>query len=100
MTHNHDNNYLCQFFHEPRADQRAGGVYAFWFLTNSKHTFILCNHFKTFEAISARTGKKSFSGFVVGLYRLQTVTCQLLDLFQDLLENMIICIDLEISTYI
>ena len=31
--------------------------------------------FKTFEAISARIGNNSFSGFVVCLYRLQNGTC-------------------------
>ena len=45
--------------------------------------------FKTFEAISARIGNNSFSGFVVCLYRLQNGTCQFFDEFQDLLENII-----------
>ena len=44
--------------------------------------------FKTFEAISARTGNNSFSGFVVCLYKLQNGTCQFFEL-QDLLENII-----------
>ena len=45
--------------------------------------------FKTFEAISARIGNNSFSGFVVCLYRLQNGTCLFFDEFQDLLENII-----------
>ena len=49
--------------------------------------------FKTFEAISARIGNNSFSGFVVCLYRLQNCTCQYFDEFQDLLENIILLHD-------
>ena len=45
--------------------------------------------FKTFEAISARIGNNSFSGFVVCLYELQNGTCPFFDEFQDLLENII-----------
>ena len=45
--------------------------------------------FKTFEAISARIGNNSLSGFVVCLYRLQNGTCQFFVEFQDLLENII-----------
>ena len=45
--------------------------------------------FKTFEAISTRIENNSFSGFVVCLYRLYKVTCQFVDEFQDLLENII-----------
>ena len=45
--------------------------------------------FKTLEAISARIGNNSFSGFVVCLYKLQNGTCQFLDEFQDLLQSII-----------
>ena len=45
--------------------------------------------FKTFEAISARIGNNSFSGFVVCLYRLQNGTFQFFDEFQDLVENIV-----------
>ena len=41
------------------------------------------------EAISARIGSNSFSGFVVCLYRLQNGTFQFFDEFLDLLENII-----------
>ena len=49
--------------------------------------------FKTCEAISARIGNNSFSGFVVCLYRLQNGTCNFFDEFQDLLENIILLHD-------
>ena len=42
-----------------------------------------------FEAISVRIGNKSFSGFVVCLYRLQNGTGQFFYEFQDLVENII-----------
>ena len=57
--------------------------------------------FETFEAISARIGNNSFSGFAVCLYRLQNGTGLFFDEFQDLLENIIPLHDnWEISTYI
>ena len=76
------------FFHEPRADQRARGVGILVsdLLKTDIHPL---PSFKTFEAISARIGNNSFSGFVVCLYRLQNATCQFFDEFPDLLENII-----------
>ena len=68
----------CSFFHEPRAHQRAGqgvGILVSDQLKTDIHPF---PSFKTFEAISARIGNNSFSGFVVCLYRLQNGTCQFL----------------------
>ena len=77
------------FFHEPRADQRAGGGVGILVSGQLKTDIHPLSSFKTFEAISARIGNKSFSGFVVCLYRLQNGTCQFFDGFQDLLENII-----------
>ena len=76
------------FFHELRADQRAGGGVGI-LVSDQLKTDIYLPSFKTFEAISARIGNNSFSGFVVCLYRLQNGTCQFFDEFQDLLENII-----------
>ena len=77
------------FFHEPRADQRAGGGVGTLVSDQLKTDIHPLPSFKTFEAISARIGNNSFSGFVVCLYRLQNGTCQFFDEFQDLLENII-----------
>ena len=64
------------FFHEPRADQRAGGGIGILVSDQLKTDIHPLSSFKTFEAISARIGNKSFSGFVVCLYSLQNGTCQ------------------------
>ena len=77
------------FFHEPRADQRAGGGVGILVSDQLKTDIHPLPSFKTFEAISARIGNNSFSGFVVCLFRLQNGTCQFFDEFQDLLENII-----------
>ena len=77
------------FFHEPRADQRAGGGVGILVSDQFKTDIYPLPSFKTFEAISARIGNNSFSGFVVCLYRLQNGTYQFFDEFQDLLENII-----------
>ena len=77
------------FFHEPRADQRAGGGVGILVSDQLKTDIHPLPSFKTFEAISARIGNNSFSGFVVCLYRLQNGTCQFFYEFQDLLENII-----------
>ena len=74
------------FFHEPRADQRAGGGVGI-LVSDQLKTDI--HPLKTFEAISARIGNNLFSGFVGCLYRLQTGTCQFFYEFQDLLDNII-----------
>ena len=55
----------CSFFHEPRADQRAGrgvGILVSDQLKTDIHPF---PSFKTLEAISAHIGNNSFSGSVV-----------------------------------
>ena len=77
------------FSHEPRTDQRAGGGVGILVSDQLKTDIHPLPSFKTFEAISARIGNNSFSGFVVCLYRLQNGTCQFFDEFQDLLENII-----------
>ena len=77
------------FSHEPRADQRAGGGVGILVSDQFKTDIHPLPSFKTFEAISARIGNNSFSGFVVCLYRLQNGTRQFLDEFQYLLENII-----------
>ena len=69
------------FFYEPRADQRAGGGVGILVSDQLKTDIHPLLSFKTFEAISARIGNNSFSGFVVCLYRLQNGTCQFLDEF-------------------
>ena len=70
------------FFHEPCADQRAGGggvgILESVQLKTDIHPL---PSFKTFEAISARIGNNSFSGFAVCLYRLQNGTWQFFDKF-------------------
>ena len=63
------------FFHEPRADQRAGGGVGILVSDQLKTDFHPLPSLKMFEAISARIGNNSFSGFVVCLYRLQNGTC-------------------------
>ena len=68
------------FFHEPRADQRAGGV-GILVSDQFKTDIHPLPSFKTLEAISARIRNNSFSGFVVCLYRLQNGTCQFFDKF-------------------
>ena len=65
------------FFHELHADQRAGGGVGILVSDQFKTDIHPLPSFKTFEAISARIGNNSFSGFVVCLYRLQNGTCQL-----------------------
>ena len=79
------------FFHEPRADQPAGGGVDIHVLVSDqlKTDIHPLPSFKTFEAISARIGINSFNGFIVCLYRLQNGTCQFFDEFQDLLDNII-----------
>ena len=79
------------FFHEPRAYQRAGGGVGILVSDQLKSDIHPLPSFKTFEAISARIGNNSFSGFVVWLYRLQNgrPTSQIFDEFQDLLESRI-----------
>ena len=77
------------FFHEPRADQRAGGGVGILVSDQLKTDIHPLPSFKTIEAISARIGNSLFSGFVVCLYRLQNGTCQFFDEFQDLLDNII-----------
>ena len=77
------------FFHKPRADQRAGGGVGILVSDKFKTDIHPLQSFKTFEAISARIGNNSFSGFVVCLYRLKNGTCQFFDEFQDLLQNII-----------
>ena len=77
------------FFHEPRADQRAGGGVGILVSDQLKTDIHPLPSFKTFEAISARIGNNLFSGFVVCLYRLKNGTCHFFDEFQDLLENII-----------
>ena len=77
------------FFHEPRADQRAGGGVGILVSDQLETDIHPRPSVKTFEAISARIGNNSFSGLVVCLYRLQNGTCQFFDEFQDLLENII-----------
>ena len=76
-------------FHEPRADQRAGEGVGILVSDQLKTDIHPLPSFKTLEAISARIGNNSFSGFVVCLYRLQNGTCHFFDEFQDLLENII-----------
>ena len=92
------------FFHEPRADQQVGGGVGILVSDQFKTDIYPLPSFKTFEAISARIGNNSYSGFVVCLYRLQNGTCQFFDEFQDLLENIISLHDnlyiLKIPTYI
>ena len=77
------------FFHEPRADQWAGGGVGILVSDQLKTDIHPLPLFKTFETIAARIGNNSFSGFVVCLYRLQNGTCQFFDVFQDLLENIL-----------
>ena len=77
------------FFHEPRADQWAGGGVGILVSDQLKTDIHPLPSFKTFKAIFARIGNNSFSGFVVCLYRLQNSTCQFFDEFQDLPENII-----------
>ena len=78
------------FFHECRADQRAGGGGVGILVSDQLKTDIHpLPSFKTFGAISARIGNNSLSGFVVCLYRLQNGTCKFFDKIQDLLENII-----------
>ena len=77
------------FFHEPRADLRAGGGVGILVSDQLKTDIHPLPSFKTFEAISARIGNNSFSGLVVCLYRLQNGPCQFFYEFQDLLENII-----------
>ena len=76
------------FLHEPRADQRAEGGVGILVSDQFKTDIHPVPSFKTFEAISARIGNNSFSGFVVCLYRLQYF------------QSMTICIYREILTYI
>ena len=76
-------------FHEPHADQRAGGGVGILVSDQLKTGIHPLPSFKTFEAISARIGNNSSSGSVFCLYRLQNGTCQFFDEFQDLLENII-----------
>ena len=78
-----------RFFHEPRADQRTGGGVGILVSDQLKTDIHPLPSFKTFEAISARIGNNSFSGFVACLYRFQNGTCQFFGEFQDLLENII-----------
>ena len=73
------------FFHEPR----TGGGVGILLSDQLKTDIHPLPSFKTFEAISARIGNNSFSGFVVCLYRLQNGTCQFFVEFQDLLEYII-----------
>ena len=63
------------FCHEPRAGQRAGGGVGILVSDQFKTDIHPLPSFKTLEAISARIGNNSFSGFVVCLYRLQNGTC-------------------------
>ena len=77
------------FFHEPRADQRAGGGVGILVSDQLKTDIHPLPSLKTFEAISARIGNNLFSGFVVCLYRLKSGACQFFAEFQDLLENII-----------
>ena len=56
------------FFHELRADQRTGGGVGILVSKQLKTDIHPLPSFKTFEAISARIGNSSFSGFVVCLY--------------------------------
>ena len=81
------------FFHEPRADQRAGGGVGIRVSDQFKTEIHPLSSFKTFEAISARIGNNSFSSFVVCLYRLQNGTCQFFTEFQDLLEYIVLLHD-------
>ena len=53
------------FFHEPRADQGAGGDVGILVSDQLKTDIHPLPSFKTFEAISRRIGNNSFSGFVV-----------------------------------
>ena len=68
----------CSFFREPRANQRAGRGVGILVSDQLKTDIHPLPSFETFEAISARIGNNSFSGFVVCLYRLQNGTCQFL----------------------
>ena len=66
------------FFHEPRADQRAGGGVGILVSDQLKTDVHPLPSFKTSEAISARIVNNSFSGFIVCLYMLQNGTCHFL----------------------
>ena len=77
------------FFHEPRADQRTGGGVGILVSDQFKTDIHPLPFFKTSEAISARIGNNSFSGFVVCLYRLQNGTSLFFYEIQDLLDNII-----------
>ena len=70
------------FFHEPRADQRAGGGVGILVSDQLKTDIHPLPSFKTFEAISAHIGNNSFSGFVC-LYMFQNGTFQFFDLHLD-----------------
>ena len=66
---------------EPCAYQRTGGGVGILVSDQLKTDIHPLPSFKTFEAISARIGSNSFSGFVVCLHRLQNGTCQFFDEF-------------------
>ena len=66
---------LFVFFRETRADQRTGGGVGILVSDQLKTDIHSLPSFKTFEVISARIGKKSFSDFFACLYRLPNGTC-------------------------
>ena len=78
-----------RFFHEPRADQQAGGGVCILVSDQLKTDIHPLPSFKTFETISERIGNNSLSGFVVCLYGLENGTWQFFGEFQDLLEKII-----------